>query len=425
MAGVKSLVTDLWGKIKGKIAPKPKATEMPEELSKLMDSLTEDKRPLSFRLLTEDEIRFYRPEVLNKYGRDMSPAPTDLALLLGGNQTDTEAKTDEGSLTGSTWTMSPARYGEQMLCLAPYYNILLNCDQTDRSPSIRPVLEPETTAALKPTQRKTGINGVDIVEYGEYPQTVADETISRELEQAFQEKTLKNTGKNYTFDKSDQPEDPFKPDIHPEYEYEGKKYVRVLSRVFSGFDNNGTHKRLSDGRYVEQNQPYWVEVKPIEWLVDKTGLWIAKNALISGIQFFSNIDFGRRYGEFQDSFMKKYLDTYFSHEMGHEEMVSERVLTGLSAWLAAGEDLETIKKTIKPARTPERTEELARITRMRRFREILSKSAHKAQEMGDKALVDKIVKLSGPYSYRYIGMLNRVERRHALHRAKRKQGDRG
>ena len=67
----------------------------------------------------------------------------------------------------------------------------------------------------------------------------------------------------------------------------------------------------------------------------------------------------------------------------------DRFSSLLNAKLAEINDLEKIKKTITPANTPERTEALARIMRVRRAKEILSKAAQKAYKEG-LAVLQKI-----------------------------------
>ena len=175
---------------------------------------------------------------------------------------------------------------------------------------------------------------------------------------------------------------------------------------------------------------YWIEVQPIEWLVDPTGTWISKKALIGGIQF----DTEKYYkGDFSKTFIKHYLDTYFAKEIEPSELEKQkhdRFLKGLSAKLeeatngdavkAIEEQLRLAEKGKKVQTTPERLHEAAKIKRLKKARDILLKAHSEAQEKGDTELADSIVDLARPYSARYASQQNKVHYR----RAKRKQSSR-
>jgi hypothetical protein len=160
----------------------------------------------------------------------------------------------------------------------------------------------------KPSRK---ISGVDVVEYGEYPQTIAEETITRELEQAFSKNQLQKTGKTYNFDseKRDAYDKPFNAKEYAEYQHKGKKYIRVEAKPYD-YDND--HSVLSNGKKPQTGEVYWVEVQPIEWLRDPSGICVARQALFAGVQF----DRKKKYdGNFENTDMKKYLQNYFAKEM--------------------------------------------------------------------------------------------------------------
>ena len=411
---------------------------------------------LDFTLLTAEQIWGNRKgtgqlDVIRMYGTKV--APTDLSILLGRQVGESpQFKTSEGEPSCCIWTRTHTRAGHMVA------GVGMNGNDGDafimeRYPAIRPVLPPSETAELTPTESKIGVNGVRIVEYGEYPQMLADGGISFDLEQAysrsfigrfidlFHKNPLQPTGKVYTFDGANAnigTTEKFSPKSYPEYEYKGKKYIRIQPTP-SVFIN-----RLSDGKQIQGNRPYWIEVQPIEWLADPTGTWVAKKALISGIQFDTETKYD---GDFSKTCMKHYLDTYFAKEIGHEEIVLKReqekqeqqieaekrdkILTGLSARLeeaTSDNAVEAIKKRLMEAEkdrkvktAPNRLHEAARIKRLRNARDILNEAAQKAYEAKDEALLDGIIELSSTYAARYQGQQNRVARR----RAARKQGGRG
>jgi hypothetical protein len=158
---------------------------------------------------------------------------------------------------------------------------------------------------------------------------------------------------------------------YPEYELDGKRYIRVRGRP------HVRNSKLSTGEWVEKGKPYWVEVQPIEWLMDPSGTMVAKKCLFAGIQFDTKKEYD---GDFKRTFMKHYLDTYFAKEMEPTERSAEREaekqkkidskLGGLKAKLKQLEDKEEIKKKLT-ARTPERLEKAAEIKQNRLVREAL------------------------------------------------------
>ena len=159
---------------------------------------------------------------------------------------------------------------------------------------------------------------VQVATYGEYPQGVVADNVSRELETGLKAGRLKKTGKKYTFDSTglEEYDKGFRACECPEYEFNSKKYIRVDGKCAD------SDSRLSNGKQVETGKTYWVEVSPIEWLVDRSGKWVAKKALFSGIRFNAGEDYD---GNFSRTEMKSYLDKYFSNEMQADRTVSKHL----------------------------------------------------------------------------------------------------
>jgi len=377
---------------------------------------------LDFTLLTEEQIESGEKqlEVIQKYG--MGAASTDLAVLLGSRPDEKKGGdyilTPEDECIDYTWTsVSLSGYIWAVAHKAPGRAGYYCCDRN----SVRPVLLPSETVKLTPTNHKTGVNDVEIVEYGEYPQMLADGETSQDLESLFQIGTLTQTGKTYTFDSANLEDQntPFQPQTCTEYKYEGKKYIRCDKPC--PYDQS---HYLSDGGYPHKYEVFWVEVQPIEWLADPTGTWVSKKALVGGIQF----DTKRYYeGDFSKTFIKHYLDTYFAKEIEPSETLAqkrEKAIKGLSEKLSEISDLEKLKETITPARTPERTETLARIMRVRKAKEILSGAAQKAHKEGNKKMLRKIIEMAKPYAAREAVVLDKFHQRRAERRAAHSKKDR-
>lgn len=130
------------------------------------------------------------------------------------------------------------------------------------------------------------VDGILKVEYGSYPQTVASRKMQVRLEEAYlnEDEELKRTGKMYTADsnKYNSYNNSFQETKIEEYEYRGKKYVRVS--VNSCYNDH--EMILSNGESYKNEEPVWLCVEPIVWFVDrKNDIALSENILFAGIQF--------------------------------------------------------------------------------------------------------------------------------------------
>ena len=254
-------------------------------------------------------------DVIKRYG--IKVAPTDLTVILGVSMTGSDYRTSENDLTCCSWSASSNGLGD-VGCVD--YDGDKSWDYRDlRIISARPALPPSEAKKIILIEKRA-IAGIRVAEYGEYPQTVADERTSERLERLHDSRNLRPTGKNYTFDSvslSDY-DTPFKATSFSEYEMDGKRYIRVLGRPY---DRNS---KLSTGERVEFEKTYWVEVQPIEWLMDRSGTMVAKKCLFAGIQFDTK---KRHDGDFSKTSMKHYLDTYFAKEMEPTRRVAARTVS--------------------------------------------------------------------------------------------------
>jgi len=243
-------------------------------------------------------------QVMKGYGT--KAGMSDLAIALGGLVRND--KTSDGQRSGPVWSASSdddgnvrtVHYGGDRVIYGPDNRVL----------AARPALPSSVTSPIRTSVASSSKknSGVDVVEYGEYPQTIAPEAVNKALEQAFKAGKLQATGKKYTFDSEglyayDQP---FKAKEYEAYQHNGKRYIRFEAKPI---DN---HPVLSNGHTPELGEACWIEVQPIEWLVDPSGVWVARQALFSGVQFDKKQNYD---GKFDKTDMKHYLDTYFSKEM--------------------------------------------------------------------------------------------------------------
>lgn len=177
--------------------------------------------------------------------------------------------------------------------------------------AVRPALQSSVIFSQISPNRVRGYNGTEEVEYGEYPQYAADSRMQSILESEYN-RGMNKTGRSYTFDsvKYDDYDTGFNPVTYEEYEYQGKKYIRI--RANSDFDGNKF--KLSNGVEYRDGDYVWVEVSPVKWLIDdRTGILVSKIGLVSGIRF---LDRNHNYkGDFSRTEMKEYLDRYMIRDL--------------------------------------------------------------------------------------------------------------
>ena len=251
-------------------------------------------------------------EVIRRYGT--KAAITDLCVLTGSYLCEnTDYNIDEdSSLKGRTswfWTRSDDNAND-VRAVAEDGNMYDRYSHI-RHGVVRPVLKSSVIFSQISPNRVRGYNGTEEVEYGEYPQYAADSRMQSILELEYN-RGMKKTGRSYTFDsvKYDDYCTGFKPVTYEEYEYQGKKYIRIRANS----DFGGNKFKLSNGAFYRDDDYVWVEVSPVKWLIDdRTGILVSKIGLVSGIRFL-----GRNHnykGDFSRTEMKEYLDRYMIHDL--------------------------------------------------------------------------------------------------------------
>lgn len=269
----------------------------------------------NFTFLTEEQT--YCLSILRRYGVEC--AITDFSILLGGDISPT-FHTSEGNTrkdrAGFWWTKSPGKYNNAacaVSCAHIQEHTVLN-----RYVGARPVLPYSSLQSISSNEVRD-VNGIKEIEYGEYPQTIVDEAYSRELERAYNDGSLKTTGKNYTTDSVSLYDffTSFRARNHTEYEYNGSKYIRFVG------DSNGDGEFLSDGRKIQFGNTYWVRVEPITWLVgERANIALSKKIIFSGVQF-QNVQNGDYKGDFDRTDIKQFMDNYFSKEIVTDRVYSQ------------------------------------------------------------------------------------------------------
>lgn len=266
-----------------------------------------------FDLLSGEELSKV-DQYIGMKGKEGQTPITDLAIINGSLSTPVD-----GENFGCFWTKDRLTDITVGVSDTPGFNGF--CYDDRRYPAIKPVIRNE---ALFDKLVQTGIsteNGTDFVEFGEYPQFAVSQALHEKLDELHKSKSLQLTGAVYTFDSlvedhiNGEKFDGFMPVTYNEYEFEGKKYVRI-PRLYNFFNRS-----LSNGMSKFDRDYFWLEVTPVKWMVLKEQkMLIAENGLVSGLNF----GIGR---SFEESFIKKYLDSYFIHDLlqhSDEELLIEQ-----------------------------------------------------------------------------------------------------
>ncbi len=243
-------------------------------------------------LLSREEVGFSFDcktdpiEAIAKYGTKC--AVTDFAIVTGCCPSDETYVKDKKSLKERTgiWWLSDSS------CYCMYFD---GCKLEAWNEHSRYAI------GLRPVIREMGtvIDAEEVI-YGEYPQYAASLDLQQILNRLFKEGKLKKTNRKYTINQRNIYDSykHFKPLVLDEYIYEGKKYVRVISKM---------PEELSNGKRCKYGDEVWIEVSPIHWLVDqKENLLISENILIGGMSL-EKLNKSIKYKNESDMFLNKYF----------------------------------------------------------------------------------------------------------------------
>ena len=265
-------------------------------------------------------------DILQKRGTNA--AITDFAILLGGwvdkykNYWHIDGDASLGGRTGYYWTKSGNGDNDTFVVKASGNGH--SDDAKIRYVGARPAL-PFSSIFSIPTNRVSGAtkrarDGILEVEYGYYPQKAVFEIMQIRLEMLFERGSLSKTGKKYTTDsrKYDEYDKMFLPKQYEEFQFDGKKYVRLEAN--SCFD--GEEFKLSNGENYKNGDPVWLEVAPVKWLVDeKAKIMLTDKLIFAGVQFNHTRDYHTE--DFDKTDIKKFMDKYLSKELEQTKVAIE------------------------------------------------------------------------------------------------------
>ena len=278
-----------------------------------------------FTFLTEEQIfGSNQIDVIKKRGT--KAAISDFSVLLGGWVSDYHVDNDSSleGRTGYYWTKSDDGDNDARVVRGLGHR---DCSGVrSRSGGARPVL-PFSSISNIPTNGESGKrarDGVLEVEYGYYPQKAVSRDMQERLEQAYRRGNISKTRNTYTTDseKYDAYSRPFKAKTHEEYEYNGKRYVRVEANSYY----DGNNFTLSNGEQYRDGDNVWVEVEPVKWLVDERArMMITENLIFAGVQFNKERNYHTR--DFDRTDIKTFMDRYLSRDLVQSRGIGQQPQT--------------------------------------------------------------------------------------------------
>ena len=248
-------------------------------------------------------------EVIRKYGT--KTAITDLCVLTGSYVWKETIAEDRSSTVGTSWFWTRSDDNDNDVRVVDEYGDRSFCSRYARYGAVRPALQSSVIFSQIFPNRVRGYVGTEEVEYGEYPQNAADSRMQNILESEYN-RGMNKTGRSYTFNsvRYDDCDTGFIPVTYEEYEYQGKKYIRIKANSVFG----GNKFKLSNGVEYRNGDYVWVKVSPVKWLIDdRTGILISKKGLVSGIRFHNKRTIYE--GDFDRTEMKEYLNRYMFRDL--------------------------------------------------------------------------------------------------------------
>ena len=264
-----------------------------------------------FTFLTQEQ--FFEDDKLDIFKkRGTMAAVTDFSILLGAYVSNYHVEGDSSleGRTGYYWTKSDDGDNDARVVYGDgprsYDNV------RTRTGGARPAL-PFSSIDRIPTNGVSGrkaSDGILEVEYGYYPQNAVSKDMQTRLEREYSSGRIRKTGNGYTTDSRayDAYDDSFLAQRHEEYEYNGKRYVRV--EVNAG----KSQYTLSNGENYRDGDSVWVEVAPVKWLVDERAkMMITEKLIFAGVQFNKERNYHTR--DFDKTDIKTFMDRYLARDL--------------------------------------------------------------------------------------------------------------
>ncbi len=270
----------------------------------------------NFTFLTKEQCSGVNAlDIFKKRGTEA--AITDFSVLLGGDGININNPLEDRK--GCYWTKSDDEDGNVLLVDRSGY---IDWDLVaEHSKGARLAL-PFSKEGLIPTNGERGRrkgDGILEVEYGYYPQKAVSKDMQERLERLNRRGSILKTKNSYTIDFAI----PSELKTYQEYEFNGKRYVRVEAK----FSYNDVENTLSNGEKYKDGDIVWVEVQPVKWLVDeKAHIMITEKIIFAGVRFHAQSYYNA--SDFDKTDIKTFIDKYFSKDL--EQLISKEELGKIS-----------------------------------------------------------------------------------------------
>ena len=284
-----------------------------------------------FTFLTQEQcFGSDKLDILKKRGN--KAVITDFSILLGAYVSNYHIANDSSleGRTGYYWTKSDD--GDNYAHVVDVIGSEAQADVNWRNGGARPAL-PFSEVSSIPTNGESGKrarDGILEVEYGYYPQKAVSRDMQERLERAYRSGNISKTRNNYTTDsvayyKCDTS---FQRQTHQEYEYNGKRYVRVEANPH--YNYKGEDFTLSNGEQYRNGDDVWVEVQPVKWVVDERAkIMITDKLIFSGVQFNYISNYHTR--DFGQTDIKIFMDRCLSRDLVQPRGIAEQTRTSSKA----------------------------------------------------------------------------------------------
>lgn len=276
----------------------------------LLDNTDENQKTGNTAFITQDYVFFESYDEVEALSEDQRIAySSDYAVMNGASLTSKYSGPKEYRKPIPQWLRSAKSWSE--VYVTAYNGTLDDRDPLYDNVGLCPALSLNLSSVIyarsdsqkfkiESVKDKSGNIIYHTIEFGTYPQDRAKNSI--ELEELFNSHQLTSTGKTYTgYMKKD---GTFQQ--NQEFDYDGKKYVRVISNKFDDDSENKDKTKV-----LEKGTPMWAEVQPIKWKIKnwdelpkslnpngkgtaKTIYVKSEEAIMSGIPFYT------KYGKIED-----------------------------------------------------------------------------------------------------------------------------
>ena len=240
------------------------------------------------------------------FGGDISKADlTSFAVLTGASPRSRNS--NEASDTGYWWLKDIKDNGNKV-CIINSDGKVTYLHPGSTFSGVRPAVK---YSLIRPYCKELSlrIGNMKLAMFGEYPQLIAKGSYAYELEENYRNGNFIKTNQSFTTMKEIKNSGNYVPVKNQVYSYDGRKVIKYAA-------NNTFYESCHyNGERIIKGNTYWVLVEPIIWIInEKDDIALSYQLLFGGIPY-DNVRLYEDTDGFDDSFLKHYIDNYFSREI--------------------------------------------------------------------------------------------------------------